>query len=42
MVVVVWGVEFIPVVVAVLGEKGKTLVVVIEDDVGGVESSLIS
>ena len=42
MVVVVWGVEFIPVVVAVLGEKAKAVVVVIEDDVEGVVLSLIS
>ena len=42
MVVVVCGLEFIPVVVAVLGEKGKAVVVVIDDDVKGVESSLMS
>ena len=44
MVVVVCGLEFIPVVVAVLGEKGKgkAVVIVIDDDVKGVESSLMS
>ena len=41
MVVVVWGVEFIP-VVAVLDEKGEAIVVLIEDDVKGVKLLLIS
>jgi len=42
VVVVVRGFEFIPVIVAVLGEKGKAVVVVIDDNVKGVESSLMS
>ena len=42
MVVVVRGLEFIPVVVAVLGEKEKEVVVVIDDNMKGVESSLMS